>query len=159
MKIIRADLKDIDTIHSIVHSTINRVYPKYYPEGAVDFFLLHHSLDNIKKALVDEYILLIECNGEIVGTGALKDNEIKRMFITPEFQGRGYGSILLDKLEQQAVDKGFVDVVLDSSLSAYSLYEKRGYIPIKYNKIVTENGHFLCYNRMMKTLDMQIYPK
>lgn len=157
MKIVRADIKDIETIHNIVHSTINRVYPKYYPEGAVEFFLSHHSLDNIKKALAEEYIILIECNGDIVGTGALKENEIKRMFIIPEFQGRGYGSILLDKLEQQAVNKGFVDVVLDSSLPAYSLYEKRGYSSIKYNKLVTENGQFLCYNTMMKALNEQKY--
>jgi len=38
MKFIKADFKDVEVIHSIVHSTIKEVYPKYYPEGVVDFF-------------------------------------------------------------------------------------------------------------------------
>jgi len=105
MKFIKADFKDVEVIHSIVHSTIKEVYPKYYPEGVVDFFLTHHSLENIKKAVNIEFILLIECDGEIVGTGAIYENQIKRMFVLPEFQGKGYGSMLLDRLEQQAANK------------------------------------------------------
>jgi len=42
--------------------------------------------------------------------------------------------MLLDRLEQQAANKGYANVVLDSSLPAYSLYEKRGYVPIEYKK-------------------------
>jgi len=152
MKFIKADFKDVEVIHSIVHSTIKEVYPKYYPEGVVDFFLTHHSLENIKKAVNIEFILLIECDGEIVGTGAIYENQIKRMFVLPEFQGKGYGSMLLDRLEQQAANKGYANVVLDFSLPAYSLYEKRGYVPIEYNKIVTKNGHVLCFHKMSKML-------
>jgi len=150
MKFIKADFKDVEVIHSIVHSTIKEVYPKYYPEGVVDFFLTHHSLENIKKAVNIEFILLIECDGEIVGTGAIYENQIKRMFVLPEFQGKGYGSMLLDRLEQQAANKGYANVVLDSSLPAYSLYEKRGYVPIEYKKIVTKNRTCSLFSQNVK---------
>ncbi|WP_242972911.1 GNAT family N-acetyltransferase [Anaeromicrobium sediminis] len=146
-----ANKSNNDEIHKIVHTTINEIYSKYYPEEVVQFFLDYHSRNNITKALREECILLIEKEGRIIGTGSLLKNEIKRMFILPEYQGNGYGSLLLEELERRAKKEGYDTVVLDSSLAAYSLYEKKGYIPIKYNKIVTPNGQLLCYNEMIKT--------
>jgi GNAT superfamily N-acetyltransferase len=152
MKIYKATLNDFDIIHKIVHTTVSEVYPLYYPEDVVQFFLNYHSLENIKGALELEYILLIEIDGEIIGTGSLSKNEIKRMFILPQFQGKGYGGIILSKLEEKALYEGYNSIILDASLPAYSLYEKRGYEPVKYNKIATPRGQILCYNQMLKVL-------
>ncbi|KOA19209.1 acetyltransferase (GNAT) family protein [Clostridium homopropionicum DSM 5847] len=152
MKIIEATLKDFNTVHEIVHTTITKIYPLYYPIDVVQFFLNHHSIDNIKNALAVEYILLIELQGRIIGTGSIFKNEIKRMFILPEFQGRGYGSVLLKELEHNAENEGYDTIILDASLPGYSLYEKRGYTSVKYNKVVTPKGHVLCYNQMLKAV-------
>lgn len=157
MNIIRANNDDVGTIHHIVHTTMNIVYPRYYPEHVVQFFLNHHSIDSIEKAIGLECILLLECEGKIIGTGALRENEIRRMFILPEYQGKGYGCLLLDKLEQQAMSRDYTTVVLDSSLPAYNLYVKRGYTPIKYETIVVRNGQVLCFHTMSKELHRPEY--
>jgi len=60
MKFIKADFKDVEVIHSIVHSTIKEVYPKYYPEGVVDFFLTHHSLDVKGKTNIEDSTFILE---------------------------------------------------------------------------------------------------
>ena len=60
MRIRNAVPEDIDTIFTIVQTTINSVYPKYYPEDVVNYFAGLHSLDNLKNALKTEYILLVE---------------------------------------------------------------------------------------------------
>jgi len=44
-------------------------------------------------------MILLDEN-KIIGTGSLFENEIKRFFILPECQGKGYGKILLDELEK-----------------------------------------------------------
>ena len=49
MSIIRADISDIETVKYITTETINSIYPHYYPEGAVDFFLGHHNDKNIEN--------------------------------------------------------------------------------------------------------------
>ncbi|AFS78756.1 acetyltransferase, GNAT family [Gottschalkia acidurici 9a] len=152
MKIIKETLNELEEITSIVQTTINKIYPKYYPSEVVKFFLNHHSVDNIRKALNTETIFLIELDQKLIGTWSIFKNEIKRMFILPEFQGLGYGSRLLDKLEQKAIQEGHYTVELDSSLPAYSLYEKRGYATVKYNKIITSNDQVLCYSEMSKIL-------
>lgn len=153
MRIYEAKAEDFETIVKIVHTTINTIYPMYYPDDVVKYFLNHHSNENIKKAMNNEKIMLVnDGSGNVVGTGTLYNNEIKRMFILPQYQGKSYGAQLLEKLEQLAIDDGHETVVLSASLPAYGLYIDRGYIPIKYNKIITEKGQALCYNEMKKTL-------
>ena len=51
MEIIKAepDMKDI--IREITHSTIDAVYPLYYPHGAVEFFKALHSEESIASDL------------------------------------------------------------------------------------------------------------
>jgi len=153
MRIRNAVPEDIDTIFTIVQTTINSVYPKYYPEDVVNYFAGLHSLDNLKNALKTEYILLVEDFDQVIGTGALLGNEIKRVFVMPAFQGMGYGSLILDELEKKALENGYNEVVLYSSLPAYSLYQKRGYEPLEFYRMRTEKGQVLCYHKMLKTLN------
>jgi len=41
MIIEKATIDQFDTVKMITHKTIKAIYPKYYPEGAVKFFLSH----------------------------------------------------------------------------------------------------------------------
>lgn len=152
MKIYPAKPGDIHLIQQLVHGTIQKVYPLYYPTSVVDFFLEHHSINTIKAALENEFILLAERNGEIVGTGSAKGNEIKRMFIIPEFQGLGIGTALLRALENHCLSQGYSAISLDASLPGYSLYEKMGFLPINYKKLETSDKHVLCYFEMEKKI-------
>lgn len=152
MKFIRGYEKNIEIMYRIVHATIDYVYPKYYPNDVVQFFKDHHSRTNIMKALQDEYVLLLELDGQVLGTGSLLKNEIKRMFILPEYQGKGYGSLLLEKLEDKARVDGYEMCVLDASLPGHSLYVKKGYNQVKQNRIITESGCVLCYSEMTKAI-------
>ena len=44
----KATQKDFQIIREITQATIESVYSKYYPKGAVRFFSNHHSDDRIK---------------------------------------------------------------------------------------------------------------
>ena len=59
MKIIRADITDLETVKHITYTTIKEIYPRYYPKGAVDFFIAHHSEENIRRDIADGKVYLI----------------------------------------------------------------------------------------------------
>lgn len=63
----------------------------YVPKGAVDFFLEHHSKDNIlgdiKKGIV---YLCFDALKNAVGTVTIKNNEICRLFVLPFYQNKGF---------------------------------------------------------------------
>ena len=49
MKIIPATPADFEAVRKITQETIRTVYPRYYPAGAVEFFLAHHNDAAIMK--------------------------------------------------------------------------------------------------------------
>lgn len=87
----------------------------------------------------------------IVGTGCYKENHITRVYVKPEYQGRGYGSYIMQCLENQ-INLKYDTVYLDASLPASHLYEKRGYQTTRHEKWKVKNGRILVYEVMMKSL-------
>ena len=152
MEIRRARFEEYLKVYEVVAQTIRDIYPKYYPAGVVEFFLNYHSEDSIKGAFDGETVLVAIENNEITATGSLHKNEIKRMFVLKDYQGRGIGKKLISQLEQIALQSGFNNTILDSSLPGYSLYLNNGYFNKEYNMLETESGEVLCYSTMEKSL-------
>lgn len=140
---------DSKQVAGIVRKTIQSIYPKYYPTGAVQFFLNLHCEEHIKKAMIEEQVYVAILKGMVIGTGSIRKNEIFRLFILPQYQKKGYGSSLMDCLEE-IIFKNYKTIHIDASFPAEQLYLKRGYKIISYEKIETENGDFLCYHIMEK---------
>lgn len=138
-----------EQVAAIVREIIQKIYPHYYPSGAVQFFLDLHSAVRIEKAMSSEEIYFAMVQGNIVGTGSIRKNEICRLFILPEYQGKGYGSRLMDLLEAR-IFENYPKVHVDASFPAESMYLKRGYQIVSYEKMETENGDVLCYHTMKK---------
>lgn len=63
--------------------------------------------------------------------------EIKRMWVAPEYHGRGLGRSLLGQLERHASAMGYRTIRLDTNsvlTEAISMYERAGYVEIeRYN--------------------------
>ena len=142
---------DFDSVKNITQTTIWSVYPKYYPNGAVQFFSDHHSDDRIKADIDAGDVFLLEADGRGIGTVTISNNAINRLFVLPEFQHRGYGKELMDFAEDMI--RGEHDrIILDASLPAKQMYLRRGYVASEYNMIETENGDYLCFDVMEKSI-------
>lgn len=144
-----AEPAEADTIIELVKRTIETVYPRYYPEGAVNFFLCHHSSGNVRKDLEQRLVYVLEVDGKAAGTVTIRENEIERLFVEPVFQKRGYGSELLDFAEDR-ISSRYDTIQLDSSLPAKAMYLKRGYTAVSFHQILADNGDYLCYEEMVK---------
>jgi ribosomal protein S18 acetylase RimI-like enzyme len=106
-----------------------------------NLIILDGPIDEDLKDIETEYInnsgdfLVAEYEGIIIGMGAIrrKDEncgEIKRMRVDPKYWRNGIGQMLLTRLEEIAIEKGYTRIVLDTSilqLSAQKLYEKNNY--------------------------------
>lgn len=147
--ILLATLDDLNIVKQICDETIKAIYPKYYPKGAVDFFINHHSIENIKKDILDNFVYIIKDNGVVIGTITVKDNHINRLFVLPKYHKKGFGKALF-VFGEELIFKKYENIVLDSSLPSKSLYLKLGYKEIEYNKIETNNGDYLCFDVMKK---------
>lgn len=150
MSIKQAVLSDLSIVKKISEVTISEIYPHYYPKGAVDFFLTYHSEANIFSDIrLNRVFLCLDAKQNVVGTVTIKTNEICRLFVLPSYQGKGYGTELLDHAEKE-ISCHYSKIVLDASLPAKKIYLHRGYRDVEFNIIATENSDFLCYDVMEK---------
>lgn len=102
--------------------------------------------------------LLALLAGRAVGCGAMQPTgehgvgELKRMFVLPEFRGRGIASAMLGSLEALAGELGYSVVRLatgDRQPEAIALYEKHGYLRIEpYGKYVNDPWS-RCYQKQL----------
>ena len=152
MEIRKADISELQLVKEIAHKTIKAVYPHYYPVGAVDFFLAHHSDEHIIKDIEEGSVfLLIDDDGSEAGTVTVNGCEINRLFVLPEFQGKGFGSQLI-AFAEGLVAESYSEAELSASFPAKEIYLKKGYKAVSFHKILTENGDYLCYDYMKKEL-------
>ena len=152
MRIAQAELNEFSFIKNITQKTINEIYPKYYPAGAVEFFLQHHSDDNIINDIKQGKVYILQNDfDEYVGTVTVDGNEIHRLFVLPEFQHNGFGRALMDHAEI-VIAQNYSEVIIDASLPAKRIYRKRGYVETDYRTIIADNGDFLCYDVMRKDI-------
>lgn len=93
-------------------------------------------LRSMKKEYTSEHICVLsqkrtflvaeDVGGRIIGVGGLEGSHICSVFVDPNQQGKGVGSLIMQKLEFLAKKK-HSSVFLHSSLTAKSFYNKIGY--------------------------------
>lgn len=152
MEYIKATGKESGQIFKLVQETIETIYPKYYPKEVVEFFCELHCHSNIVKDIELGLVGILIDDGLVVGTGCYVNNHITRVYVAPAFQKRGYGSYIMQCLEDQ-IGLKYDKVYLDASLPASHLYESRGYKTIKHEKWPVENNVILVYEIMEKVLE------
>lgn len=151
MEYLVATVEMADIIHNILHTTIRTVYPKYYPKEVVDFFCQHHSMEHILEGIASGNMGVLTDKGIIIGTGCYDGNHITGVYVLPNYQKQGYGSKIMDCLEED-ISKKYDTVLLEVSLSAVCLYEHRGYKTVEHGIYELQNNVKLVYEIMKKKL-------
>lgn len=143
--------KDAKEIYEIVQDTIKRIYPKYYLPEIVDMFCAFHDKERIGKDIETGNVYVLLENNKIIGTGTVKENHITRVYVLPDFQGKGFGTFIMDQLEEE-IGKQYDNAEVDASLPACKLYYNRGYKTIDHGIWECTNGIIQIYEMMEKKL-------
>ncbi len=139
-----------DSVHQAQFFELNVEYASWFAEK----YFARHNIDivSILGKSVQEYVrtvignftnirssegitYLLEIDGKVEGMGALIKleegvGEIKRMYIRPEHQGKGYGKEMLNRLIGKARELGYSTLRLetaDFSTTAHHVYRSAGF--------------------------------
>ena len=118
------------------------------------FYAQFNKLTNIK------HVLLAYADNHAVGCGAFRSYtvdtvEIKRMYVRPEYRGRGIASLVLNGLEEWARENGFHNCVLETGYNqpeAIALYKKSGYRVIPNYGPYDNVSNSICFGKALTTL-------
>jgi N-acetylglutamate synthase-like GNAT family acetyltransferase len=147
IQLLPADLK----VHRTKLTALLEEYAEWIAKEArehyqIDYFKVgetsipEYIADTINKLLSDDStrhtFYLVELDGAIIGMGALHQTskntaEIKRMYIQPEYRGKGHGKTLLQQLLQKAIELEIHTIQLETAqfmTAAQNLYHNFGFI-------------------------------
>jgi putative acetyltransferase len=135
---------EVNSLSDELHKYLEAIYGN----GIIEDFIDENELMLIFYIAYDE-------KGTAISCGALKHfddstAEIKRMYVKPQFRGRGISKLILKQLESYAEELNYQRLVLETGLKqpeAMSLYSKFGYKPLK------------CYGRHSNDPDSRCFEK
>ena len=98
-------------------------------------------------------------DGRAIGCGGLRSRdagtaEIKRMYVRPEWRGRGISREVLRILEDRAIELGYDRIILESGTAqpeACSLYETSEYSRIEPYGVWKDSPDSVCYEKKLGT--------
>ena len=74
------------------------------------------------------YIAVYELEDRILGVAGLDLNEIRLLYVSPEYQRRGIGRMLLEHIRSMVPGILFADVFVYSSEQAVAFYKACGFV-------------------------------
>ena len=137
----------------LTYKTIEVSYSDVYPEEAIEYFKDYHSEEYILNDARDGYTIILDFSGKIIGTGTLLGTNIRQVFIDPSYQYRGFGKLVMHKLEEQAFANEICILDLSASLVSKRFYDSLGYVTQKEDYIPVRNKQKLIYYAMVKKHD------
>lgn len=152
-----SDAEAIISVHqNAVHLTASVFYDQtilseWSPKDPKRILKMRDKLkDNPEKTI----ILVIELNGQVAGFGEIAPQfeELRAVYISPDFSRQGLGRLLLYELETRARENGLTRLWLDSSLNAQEFYKASNYQVDSYGTHKLSTGRLMPCVRMSKNL-------
>jgi GNAT superfamily N-acetyltransferase len=144
---------DVEALQKLIYNTINESYKDFYGPHSIRYFKEYHSRSKILADAGEGYTVVVELNERIVGTGTVCGTNIRRVFISPAFQGRGWGRMVMEALEKNALSQGLNHLNLHASLPSQVFYRHLGYRTKEEGFIQVSPDERLDYFYMEKTLN------
>ncbi len=145
-------LADLENVKELINRTIDVCYKGYYCNEVMEYFDMYNWDGNILKVARDGYIVVVEKQGKIIGTGSVVGDVISRVFVDPGQQRQGLGKMIMSELERQAATNGVKVARLRALANARKFYESLGYVTVDKGLVKVDNGGCLEYYQMEKKL-------
>ena len=115
------------------------------------FYDQYNKIAQIKYAIVGYSGSRAVCCGAIKSFNS-KAMEVKRMYVLPEFRGKGYATLLLRGLEEWSLELNYSKCLLETGTrqpEAIALYKKNGYVQIANYGQYTGVTNSLCFEKIL----------
>jgi GNAT superfamily N-acetyltransferase len=144
--------EDLQSVYRLIQYTIDTSYREAYPREAIEFFKGYHSTERILNDASTGYTIVAECNCEILGSGTLAGTNIRRVFVSPLYQHKGIGKMIVQKLVKKASLKKLTTLDLEASLVSRQFWESIGFVVQREDYVPVRNNQKLSYYKMVKTI-------
>lgn len=145
LKIRRAHPEDYKKIANLRKKTFETINAKDYTKKHVKLMNKKNPPKRILEKMKERDMFCLIDKNKILGVIDLEGNKIGGLFVRHSKIKRGYGTLLMNFIENYAKNKGLKKVKLYSTKYAYPFYIKRNYCLVKKGKWKPEGLVFTTY--------------
>jgi GNAT superfamily N-acetyltransferase len=120
---------DADAVSHLIRNTMRISNSADYPMERLQPLIDYFSPGKVEALSRERTCFVAEEGGAIVGTAALDGDELVSFFVSPLKQRRGIGSLLLERLEAVASERGLRELRVSASLAGVSFYRRNWFQP------------------------------
>ncbi|MEK9971231.1 MAG: GNAT family N-acetyltransferase [Ferrovibrio sp.] len=118
---------DARAISALIRRTLRVSNAADYSVDEINRVYAYFSVDGVAARIQRQDVFVAEIDGDIVATVGYEKGELWALFVAPECQRLGLGSILVEHIERHARKRGDRKLGLSASLTGVEFYERLGY--------------------------------
>jgi putative acetyltransferase len=117
-------------------ATVKGINAKDYNDKQIEAWTCRLSAKNLRKSLSKTTCYVAVEKGKLIGYSDLTSKgEIIRLYVHKDFQGKGAGKKLMDKIEGVARKKSMKKIYFHSTITAKEFYKRQGFRAVRKKKI------------------------
>jgi GNAT superfamily N-acetyltransferase len=125
---------DAKTIAALIQRTLRVSNAADYSVAEISRVYAGFSAGRVLERIRRQDVFVAEIDGEIVATVGYASGQLWALFVAPERQRLGLGSLLVDHIEAHARRRGARELGLSASLTGLEFYERLGYRRIAHHQ-------------------------
>jgi len=150
IQIRNASATDAPAIRNTIINALRESNARDYSSEIIEQVVRSFSAPAVMKMLTERQVIVATVDGHVVATASLQANTIRSVFVDPNYQAKGIGRQLMERIESLAANAGLSILSVPSSITAEGFYASLG-----FRKIRDEFHQSERTTIMMKTLKRQ----
>jgi putative acetyltransferase len=159
VRIETAKPEDAAAMVGVHFAAVHQTAASFYPPAITNSWsrpISNERVERIQRAIESssELFLVAKYVGSIVGFGSVvpRNNELRGLYVHPDYGRRGIGGQILSVLEQIAVEHGASCLQMDASVNAETFYIRQGYQAVEHGTHQLASGQEMNCVQMQKML-------
>jgi len=118
---------DAEAISALIRRTLRVSNAADYSVEEINRVYAYFSEAGVRARILRQDVFVAEIDGQIIATVGYEKAELWALFVAPESQRLGLGTMLVEHVERHARKRGDRQLGLAASLTGVEFYERLGY--------------------------------
>jgi len=132
MRLRQATAADVPAMVDLHGRAVREVCAREYAPEQIEEWLANPREENIGRHVATGLVYVcVDDGGAVVGFAERRGESIATLYVDPRHHGHGVGSMLLQRLEEDARAEGLTELTTHSTTNAVTFYERHGFVHLE----------------------------
>jgi GNAT superfamily N-acetyltransferase len=122
---------DADEISEVILRALHETNARDYTSEIIERVERSFSPHAVRELIGKRTVFVATIDSRVVGTASLDGSVVRTVFVSPDFQARGVGKLLMTEIERTARARCIARLAVPSSVTAEAFYARLGFKAVR----------------------------